>query len=274
MQKQRLCRFIIIEKKTCFLPHFLSFFFFSMGRNGFWCPYCQKHWGKPFEHLSDDKKRSKCMQQLRAEGTTPEAVVDWCKDAARRWYTLAPSVTEINRLGLDISTLLYAGIPVPRELLRDYTGPTPVGGWRWCPTPKPEATPEAMPEPGQAATSTEPEQPTAESTSSPKRLRSVKKSKPSAEGAASKTRRLSVIKMQTRERKRALSRSSHAPAENIVNQAPVTPPSTPDRDGVTPKDELPEDSESKPRPFRSPLATVALRSRDFYYKQNPFSRFK
>ena len=30
-------------------------------------------YGKPFQHLSDDKKRSKCMQQLRAEGTTPEA---------------------------------------------------------------------------------------------------------------------------------------------------------------------------------------------------------
>lgn len=204
--------------QTCFITLF-HLFSFSMGRNGFWCPYCEKHCDKPFEHLCDDKKRSKCMQTLRDEGTTPEAVVNWYKSASKRWHTLAPSAAEIDRLGLDVETLLYAGIPVPRHLLRDYKGPTPVGGWRWCPTPP-------------STKSTEPQ------------------SKGKTQSSKTKTRRISVIKMNPRERRRAAPETSTEPT----------------------------DAESKPRPFSSPLATVAERSREYYLlcqkRRNPFSRFR
>ena len=183
------------------------------------------------------------MEKMRSEGTTPAAVVGWYKDTAKRWHTLTPSAADIHRLGLDIATLLYAGIPVPRELLRDYTGQAPVGGWRWCPTPESIT----------AAVSTEPELPPTDSASPPRKI----------------TRTLSVIKEHTRRRKKTL---KHASPENDENAAPVATLRTPDSDSDDVKD-MPA-ATTEPRPFRSPLANVAMRSRDFYKKQNPFSRFR
>lgn len=232
----------------------LSFFiYFSMDwRSGFWCPYCEDWKEKPTEHLNYKLKRSKCMKKLQEEGTTPQEVFAWCKANAKRWHSLCPTATEIQRLGLDVGTLLYAGVPVPRALTRDYTGPPPAGGWRWKPDAVPVVAPAAPPDvpPARPAAST-----SAASTVSRRTPRTARRRlAPGPDTPKLSPCSVSLVRVSVPERP-----SSETPA---VKKSP--PPAVICKSPPAAVSPAPSAQKTPAMICKSPLAAAALQSRAYY----------